>query len=206
MKKYIGLIALTGALLSAANAQFVLEPINIGPIDPSRYTPYQPEFFPAAGRRVRVNLQNIPSWDRQGDTDNFRAVINVAPDDLLNGVYWDVTLEAISPSWLSEMALLIVNVNGEGYVLRPGAGQNRAGTGTFSGGLKVRDANLPDTQLPDNRIYLEFFETFDDASNAIDGFWRSGFVEFQVVPEPASVLALGAGLAGLVGLRRRSKK
>ena len=160
---------------------------------------------PASGTRFDVTVNNVPSWDRQGSPRNFRAVLNFgAPFNLFTGIGWNVTLEAFNPSWLSEMALLMVNIDGVGVILRPGAGQNRPGTGTFSSPVvKLRDVNIPDVPLPDNNLYLEFYETFDDFPDAIDGFWRSGTLTFQVIPEPASMMALGAGLAGLLALRRR---
>ena len=164
------------------------------------------DFDPASGTRFDVTLSNIPSWDRQGDPDNFRAILDFGPPfNEFTGIGWDVTLEAFSPSWLSELALLIVNVNGEGVILRPGAGNNYGGTGTFSSGgvIKLADVGIPNVSMPDNRLYLEFYETFDDFANGIDGYWLSGTLTFQVVPEPASMMALGAGLAGLLALRRR---
>jgi len=49
---------------------------------------------------------------------------------------------------------------------------------------------------------------FDSASFGVS--WRATQANFsygvQAIPEPASMLALGAGLAGLLGLRRRARK
>jgi len=44
-------------------------------------------------------------------------------------------------------------------------------------------------------------------ANAFVGFGEANFAYgVQAIPEPASMLALGAGLAGLLGLRRRARK
>jgi hypothetical protein len=94
--------------------------------------------------------------------------------------------------------------------LRPGAGDNFAGTESYSSGgiIDLSDNGIADIVLSDGIVDLEFYESFDDAANAIDGQWVRGTLTLEyeggdVVPEPMSMMALAAGVAGVLARRRR---
>jgi len=168
----------------------IVEPVNVGPRNPALYVPYNGgDFSPASGDIVVVDATGTPSYDSAGASCNIRMTIPApAGRDNFNGIGWDVQLTATSPSWRCEIAVLITNVNGQGYILRPGAANCSAGTGFYtSGGVgKLCDVyGLPDLPLPDGNLYLEFYETFDDFSGCgQDGNWDSGTLSFQFGTTP----------------------
>jgi hypothetical protein len=163
-------------------------PVNVGRRDPSQYIPYS-DFLPASGGTVNVNVANTPSYDLDGAACNVQLVIP-APSgkDSMSGIGWNVQLSAYGASYLSEIAVLITNVNGEGYILRPGAADAFPGTGNYSSG-GVNDLcgvyGFPPLPLPDGNLYLEFFETFDDFPDCgQDGNWDSGTLSFAFAATP----------------------
>jgi hypothetical protein len=161
-----------------------ITPIKVAPRNPADYVRYTPrgDFFPASGGTVVYDVTGTPSYDFDADC-NVRVSIQ-APNNKthFSGIGWDVQLTAYSPSWLSEIAVLITNVNGEGYILLPGAGDDFGGTGSYSsGGLNDLCGvyGLPPLELPDGNLYLEFFETYDDFPDCgQDGNWDSGTLTF----------------------------
>lgn len=163
------------------------------------------------------DVSGIDSNDGLGAAINESFLVDVAaciglPSGtpvVMNGIGWNVTIFADSPSWRSEMAVYFDDSALSGtsaFALTPGFGVNSPGTATYNSGdatgpaLKLLSVGLPELALPDGLLYLEFFETFVDYPNDWDGIWQSGFLRIQAYPEPATLGLLAIG--GLL-LRRR---
>jgi len=213
MKKLLLLVACIGFTASASADILSMTGSSDTVKTPSSGGPLPPPSGERTGTGIPYPTVDIPSWDLVLDPDNAVVLVDVGAalgvpggPATMNGIGWDVTLEAVGTSWLSELRVYFDdNIAPDliGLFLRPGVGSNFPGVGSFSSGgvIKLADAGIPDILLPDGILRLEFHETFDDVANAIDGYWRSGSLTIQAIPEPASMLLLALG--GLALIRRR---
>jgi len=160
---------------------------------------------------------NTASFDNLGSPNNVVLTYDVAasagfptgtPINLLT-LSFDVNIETLDESWLSEARMLFrSSSNAQLFSFAPsgtGAASQRPSVGIenfFGGPLSL--AGLPPASrfLSDGMIRIEFFESFDDAANTIDAFFRSGSVSFTVIPTPGAAALLGLG-ALAAGRRRR---
>ena len=198
--KTLSIIAIAG-LASAASAD------RMWAADPSNTFSNNTAGF--ASTVYDFTFGDTAHWDLQGDADNvvftldLNALVGGAAgaDAFVTGLGWDVTVTTTDPSWLSEATY---NFNDEIFVT-PGVGEDFPGTNSYSSGgiLDLGDNGLPDITAAGGILTIEFFDSFDDFADAIDGF-SSGTLSLAIdykVPAPAGLAVLGLG--GLVATRRR---
>jgi hypothetical protein len=164
------------------------------------------------------NLSNVGSYGELGDEGNSVYTINVGANATLIGMSYNVNVTANDPSWLSELGLAFTNnAFTDGVLVHPGFATDDSGTGTYSEVLDLLAEGLSFSVDADGILRLEFYEDFVDGVDP-DGVWN-GVLTFTTdaidvppptgdVPEPASGLLMGGGLAlmGYTARRRAAKK
>lgn len=153
-----------------------------------------------SGGLVNFDFAAAESWDAQGDSSNEVHVINVTETTPLTDITWRGTISTIGFSWRSEAAILFNTPNpAQSFILRMGSADSSSGTSTYTGSADIVAA-LGFAIDGAGTWTLEFYETFDDVSDAVDANWSG--IDIALIPAPGSAALLGLG-ALVAGRRRR---
>jgi hypothetical protein len=153
---------------------------------------------------LSVDYTGVQTNAAFGNPANEVFNYNIGANSQVVGVSWDINIETIGGSWLSEARFDFTDsAITTGVSISAGFGVGNPGNQTFSSGgfLSLTDLALDFAVGADGILRVEFWESFVDNAGAGDAI-VSGNVSFQyIVPAPGSLAVLGLG--GFVAARRR---
>lgn len=177
---------------------------------------------------INVSVDGVVSWDGPGAGGNTILTVEVGQYTELTAISWDVGIESVGGSWLSEAVFSVDGGDGVvDFTVTPGTGDNFSGSMNYDsdGFIVLADVGIANVLLGDsngdnsNDFTLEFYESFDDNSGAADAFWSNGTADTNpsgmggldfraaggpVIPEPSTLFIFGAlSLIGTTIFSRR---
>ncbi len=153
-----------------------------------------------SGGLVNFDIAEAKSWDPEGDPSNDVRTFMVTETTPLTDITWRGTISTRGASWRSEAVIYFGAPNpAQSFYLTMGIADASSGTSTYTGSADIVAA-LGFAIDGAGTWTLEFFESFDDVPDAIDGDWSA--IDIALIPAPSSAALLGLG-ALVAGRRRR---
>ncbi len=154
-----------------------------------------------------INFDSF-SFDASGAAGNAVLTANIGAGNTITGIGWDVDIETVGASWLSEPTFRFADSSfaDAGLFLTVGAGSDAPGAANFNSGgiLDLSDNGIPNITLVDGVLQIEIFESYDDVAGAIDAM-LSGTLTLglaNAVPAPGAAALFGLGALGATRRRR----